>query len=222
MKKLNIFHPKKRPNSQELPTAPTDTLGRIVNAKEEAQRSWEQEQVEFANRRREHEIKMIEMEQTEVKRREVEVRKLGDDLIEIRRKNKVIQDKVAEQIQILQQKLEEYKLEHKAQEESLEDEIVAKEDVISNVKESLEIRMKAVELEIQDFSDSKLSEEESQRATMYPTIPSDQVRKGSSSIWNPKNASSLQKSPILPPNSLDSSRSDTPRTDSSEGDTTSM
>ena len=35
MKKLNIFHPKKRPNSQELPTAPTDTLGRIVNAKEE-------------------------------------------------------------------------------------------------------------------------------------------------------------------------------------------
>jgi len=63
MKKLNIFHPKKRPNSQELPTAPTDTLGRIVNAKEEAQRSWEQEQVEFANRRREHEIKMIEMEQ---------------------------------------------------------------------------------------------------------------------------------------------------------------
>jgi len=222
MKKLNIFHPKKRPNSQELPTAPTDTLGRIVNAKEEAQRSWEQEQVEFANRRREHEIKMIEMEQTEVKRREVEVRKLGDDLIEIRRKNKVIQDKVAEQIQILQQKLEEYKLEHKAQEESLEDEIVAKEDVISNVKESLEIRMKAVELEIQDFSDSKLSEEESQRAKMYPTIPSDQVRKGSSSIWNPKNASSLQKSPILPPNSLDSSRSDTPRTDSSEGDTTSM
>ena len=62
----------------------------------------------------------------------------------------------------------------------------------------------------------------SQRATMYPTIPSDQVRKGSSSIWNPKNASSLQKSPILPPHSLDSSRSDTPRTDSSEGDTTSM
>ena len=60
----------------------------------------------------------------------------------------------------MQQKLEEYKLEHKAQEESLEDEIVAKEDVISNVKESLEIRMKAVELEIQDFSDSKLSEEE--------------------------------------------------------------
>jgi len=224
MKKLNIFHPKKRPNSQELqsPTAPTDTLGRIVNAKEEAQRSWEQEQVEFANRRREHEIKMIEMEQTEVKRREVEVQKLGDDLIEIRRKNKVIQNKVAEQIQILQQKLEEYKLEHKAQEESLEDEIVAKEDVIANVKESLEIRMKAVELEIQDCADSKLSDEESQRATMYPTIPSDQVRKSNIGIYVPKNASSLQKSPTLAPHSLDSSRSDTPRTDSSEGDTTSM
>ena len=158
MKKLNIFQPKKRPNSQEEQS--TDSLGRIVNAKEEAQRSWEQEQVEFANRRREHEIKMIELEQTEVKRREVEVQKLGDDLIEIRRKNKVIQNKVSEQIQILQQKLEEYKLEHKAQEESLEDEIVAKEDVIANVKESLEIRMKAVELEIQDCADSKLSDEE--------------------------------------------------------------
>ena len=140
---------------------------------------------------------MIEMEQTEVKRREVEVQKLGDDLIEIRQKNEVIQNKVAEQIQILQQKLEEYKLDHKSQEESLEVEIVAKEDVIANVKESLEIRMKAVELEIQDCTDSKLSEEE-------------------------RLASSLQKSPILPPNSLDSSRSDTPRTDSSEGDTTSM
>ena len=81
-------------------------------------------------------------------------------MIEIRRKNKVIQNKVSEQIQILQQKLEEYKLEHKAQEESLEDEIVAKEDVIANVKESLEIRMKAVELEIQDCADSKLSDEE--------------------------------------------------------------
>ena len=118
-------------------------------------------------------------------------------MIEIRRKNKVIQNKVAEQIQILQQKLEEYKLDHKSQEESLEDEIVAKEDVIANVKESLEIRMKAVELEIQDCTDSKLSEEE-------------------------RLASSLQKSPILAPNSLDSSRSDTPRTDSSEGDMTSM
>ena len=40
MKKLNIFHPKKRPNSQELPTAPTDTLGRIVNAKEEVWNIW--------------------------------------------------------------------------------------------------------------------------------------------------------------------------------------
>ena len=62
----------------------------------------------------------------------------------------------------------------------------------------------------------------SQRATMYPTIPSDQVRKSNIGIYVPKNASSLQKSPTLAPHSLDSSRSDTPRTDSSEGDTTSM
>ena len=87
----------------------------------------------------------------------MEVRKLGEDLVEIRRKNKVIQDKVKEQIDVLQRKLEEYKIEHKAQEESLEDEIVAKEDLITSVKQSVEFRMKAIEL---DTSEPKLSEEE--------------------------------------------------------------
>ena len=95
--------------------------------------------------------------QAEAQRREVEVRKLGEDLVEIRRKNRVIQDKVKEQIDVLQRKLEEYKIEHKAQEESLEDEIVAKEDLITSVKQSIEFRMKGIEL---DTSETKLSEEE--------------------------------------------------------------
>ena len=95
--------------------------------------------------------------QAEAQRREVEVRKMGEDLVEIRRKNRVIQDKVKEQIDVLQRKLEEYKIEHKAQEESLEDEIVAKEDLITSVKQSIEVRMKAIEL---DTSETKLSEEE--------------------------------------------------------------
>ena len=87
----------------------------------------------------------------------MEVRKLGEDLVEIRRKNRVIQDKVKEQIDVLQRKLEEYKIEHKAQEESLEDEIVAKEDLITSVKQSIEFRMKGIQL---DTSETKLSEEE--------------------------------------------------------------
>ena len=51
--------------------------------------------------------------QSEVSRREIELRKLGEDLVDIRRKNKMVQDKVKEQMEILQTKLDEYKLEHK-------------------------------------------------------------------------------------------------------------
>ena len=97
--------------------------------------------------------------QSEVSRREVELRKLGEDLVDIRRKNKMVQDKVKEQMEILQTKLDEYRLEHKAQEESLEDEIQAKEDTIISVKESIEIRMKALDLDCVDTS-SVLSDEE--------------------------------------------------------------
>lgn len=230
MKKLNIFTQMKRTSRGDLsgqispnPSAPTDTLGRIVNAKEEAQRKWVEEQEEFARRRKEHEIKMIEMEQAEAQRREVEVRKLGEDLVEIRRKNRVIQDKVKEQIDVLQRKLEEYKIEHKAQEESLEDEIVAKEDLITSVKQSIEFRMKGIEL---DTSETKLSEEESKK-NLYPTMPSSDTftpKSPSSNVWNSKLLQSSHKSPLMA-RSLDypdSSRSDTPRTDSSEGDNTSM
>ena len=62
-------------------------------------------------------------------------------------------------MEILQTKLDEYRLEHKAQEESLEDEIQAKEDTIISVKESIEIRMKALDLDCVDTS-SVLSDEE--------------------------------------------------------------
>merc|ERR1712088_1201440 len=111
---------------------------------------------------------MIEMEQSEVSRREVELRKLGEDLVDIRRKNKMVQDKVKEQMEILQTKLDEYKLEHKAQEESLEDEIQAKEDTIISVKESIEIRMKALDLDYVDTG-SVLSDEES--VELRPSAP---------------------------------------------------
>ena len=87
----------------------------------QAQRRWIEEQEEFRRKQREHEIQMIEMEGAEVKRRELEVKKLGTELEETRRKNRSIQEKVAEQIEILQRKLQEYKVEHKQHEESIED-----------------------------------------------------------------------------------------------------
>lgn len=79
-------------------------------------------------------------------RREQEVRRLGEDLDETRRKNRKIEERVCEQIEILQTKLEEYKLDHKRHAESLEDDISTKEDVLTNVKLTLEHRMKVLEL----------------------------------------------------------------------------
>ena len=67
----------------------------------QAQRRWIEEQEEFRRKQREHEIQMIEMEQAEVQRRELEVKKLGNELEDTRRKNRQIQDKVQEQIEIL-------------------------------------------------------------------------------------------------------------------------
>ena len=61
----NIFNvPKGRKSSSEgepSPSAPTDTLHRIVNAKEEAQKRWEEEQEDFKKRQRDHdqEVKLI-------------------------------------------------------------------------------------------------------------------------------------------------------------------
>ena len=96
---------------------------------------------------------MIEMEGAEVKRRELEVKKLGTELEETRRKNRSIQEKVAEQIEILQRKLQEYKVEHKQHEESIEDDITTKEEAIFQVKESLEKRRKTLELDCDDELD---------------------------------------------------------------------
>ena len=80
----------------------------------------------------------------------MEVRKLNTELEETRRKNKQIQEKVTEQIEILQRKLKEYKVEHKEHEDAIEGDLAAKEDAIFNVKESLEKRKKALEIDYCD------------------------------------------------------------------------
>ena len=61
-------------------------------------RKWELEKEEFDRRQREHEIHLLEIEQKEVERREEEVRKRNDELADKRRKNKLVQDKMQEQV----------------------------------------------------------------------------------------------------------------------------
>jgi len=227
MKKLNIFASKRSsreipsPTTASTPSAPTDTLHRIVNAKEEAQRRWIEEQEEFRRKQREHEIQMIEMEGAEVKRREIEVKKLGTELEETRRKNRQIQDKVAEQIEILQRKLEEYKVEHKIHEESIEDDITTKEEAIFQVKESLEKRRKTLECdeELDDVSDTCLQDKTGSVSptNMYPTIPLSEQNHAKPTATNVFwYTSKLPKSPQLSANSAANSRSATPKTDTSD------
>ncbi|CAB4070073.1 unnamed protein product [Lepeophtheirus salmonis] len=94
------------------------TLDRIMNAKEEARRKWDEERENFERSRRNHEVKMIDMEKSEVIRREKEIREMQEAHFK--------------------KKLEEYKIGHKVEEEKLEDELVKEEDKLSEVKASLE------------------------------------------------------------------------------------
>ena len=61
---------------------------------------WQKEQEEFNRRKREHEIQLVEIERQEVERREEEVRRRNEDLDEKRRKHRMIQDAVNEQVRI--------------------------------------------------------------------------------------------------------------------------
>ena len=87
--------------------------------------------------------------QAEVNRREKEVEKLNALLQDTRRKNQQVQDKVNEQIEILKVKLEEYKLDHKRHESSIEDDITAKTEKKFQVQSSLDQRKKALEIDFQ-------------------------------------------------------------------------
>jgi len=174
MKKLKggLFASKRRSTEGLDASAPTDTLGRIVNAKEEAQRKWEVDEEEHRRRKRDHEISMIEMEQAEVNRREKEVEKLNALLQDTRRKNQQVVDKVNEQIEILKVKLEEYKLDHKKHESSIEDDIAAKNEKKSQVQSTLDQRRKALEIDFQsDAIDGEQENlDEAYTSSVYPSI----------------------------------------------------
>ena len=58
----------------------------------------QKEQDEFNRRKREHELQLVGIERQEVQRREEEVKRNNEDLDEIRRKHKLIQDAVVIQV----------------------------------------------------------------------------------------------------------------------------
>jgi len=151
MKKINPFSKKPKAPSHDLTTngaysVPGHTLDRLVCLKAEEKRKWELEKEEFDRRQREHEIHLLEIEHREVERREEEVRKRNDDLADKRRKNRLVQDKMQEQIKALEQKLLEFKVAHKKEEEDLEDNIKIMEDQLFEVKSDMEKRTKNLDL----------------------------------------------------------------------------
>eukprot|EP00096_Caligus_rogercresseyi_P007295 TRINITY_DN2511_c0_g1_i1.p1 TRINITY_DN2511_c0_g1~~TRINITY_DN2511_c0_g1_i1.p1 ORF type:complete len:212 (-),score=75.51 TRINITY_DN2511_c0_g1_i1:339-974(-) len=169
----NIFS-NKRGSKVSTDESPGDqsghTLDRIMTAKEEARRKWNEERENFERSRRTHELKMIDMEKAEVIRREKEIREQQDALDEQKRKNKLIQEKFVDQIKTLQEKLEEYKIAHKADEEKLEDDLVQEEDKLSAVKGSLEKRIECLEAAAAAAVDAT-NHPSAPPDDLYPTIP---------------------------------------------------
>ena len=59
---------------------------------------WQKEQEEFNQKKREYELQLLEIERQEVQRREEDIRKRNGDWDEKRRKHRLIQDAVVEQV----------------------------------------------------------------------------------------------------------------------------
>lgn len=223
MKKLNIFKRSSREDCS-TPSAPTDTLHRIVNAKEEAQRKWEADEIEHRRKKRDYEISMIEMEQAEVERRDKEIDKLNALLQDTKRKNQKVQDKVNEQIEILKVKLEEYKVDHKKHESSIEDDIASKNEKKALVQSTLDQRKKALEIDFQsdniDGDQEKFAEDQTYTSSvLYPTISLGTIEDSTQIQQSPPPPYVGQRSQFFLPRSPQLSTDDS-RTDSS--DTTSI
>ena len=113
-----------------------------------------------------------------------------------------------------QAKLEEYKINHKDEEEQMEDAITGLEDKLIEVKSTLDNRIRQIEAD-EKFPRAP-SPDDFDSAGTYPTLPVPQTRSIVSVLdhryFRPQ--SSLGSSP-----NTSSSRSDTPRTDEHDFDT---
>jgi len=136
-----------------------NTLDRIVKDKEGVKKRLAEEEKEFLQKKRDYERKMIEFEKQEVTRRQQEVEEKKEGLAEHQRKNLMIQDKVQEQIKVLNMKLEEYRINHRASEAELENEISQLNDTIAEVQNSLSERIEAYGEDVLSPSAPRMSQD---------------------------------------------------------------
>lgn len=139
LKMKRLFNPRKK--SEGETQEPANTLDRIVKDKEGVKKRLEEEEKTFLNKKREYEKKMIDFETQEVTRREQEIAEKKAALDDMKRKNRLVQDKVQEQIKTLTMKLDELRVEHETNEASGESIISCLNDKLSQVQRSLNDRL---------------------------------------------------------------------------------
>jgi len=159
----------------------------------------------------------------------------NQDLVEMKRKNQMVQDSVQNQIKGLQMKLDEVKTEHKCNETSSENVIGSLTDKLAEVQQSLAQRTEAFNAEGDRFPTAPtLGEEEgeSSGSGLYPSLHEQATMPRSISLHHvghdqlhnaghdqtdsltKKGSGSLGSSPQISLTSNSSSRSITPRLDS--------
>jgi len=228
-----LFHPRKKSDGEPA-LEQGSTLDRIVKDKEGVRKRLEEEEKEFLNKKREAERKMIEFEKQEVHRREQEIVEKNSELVELKRKNQMVQDKVTEQIKMLHMKLEELRTEHKCIETSSENVIASLTDKLAEVQQSLSQRVEAFTEEEDNFPSAPAYRETEEEhgdvspSGLYPALPAQagirtmprsislhHVQPDQTDGMNKKEGGgSLGSSPQISLNSTGSSRSITPRLDS--------
>jgi len=159
----------------------------------------------------------------------------NQELVEMKRKNQMVQDTVLNQIKGLQMKLDELKTEHKCNETSSENVISSLTDKLAEVQQSLAQRTEAFNAEGDRFPTAPTLGDEEGRSSgsgIYPslhdqaTMPRsislhhvghDQLHQASqdqTDTLNKNGGGSLGSSPQISLTSNSSSRSITPRLDS--------
>lgn len=227
-----LFNPRKKSDGEPA-VEQGSTLDRIVKDKEGVKKRLEEEEREFLTKKREAERKMIEFEKQEVLRREQEIVEKNQALVEIKRKNQLVQDKVTEQIKMLHMKLEELRTEHKCNETSTENVIASLTDKLAEVQQSLSHRVEAFAEDEDNFPSAPAYREGedpgdvSPSTGLYPALPAQagirtmprsislhHVQHDQTDGVIRKEGGSLGSSPQISLTSTGSSRSITPRLDS--------
>merc|ERR1711935_1226663 len=154
-------------------------------------------------------------------RREQEIEDKKGELENVKQKNKMVQDKVEEQIASLQKKLVELKTEHEHVEENCQAVIESLHDKLTEVESSLSKRMEAYgeEREVDIYpSAPEEGTTRPQSPNLYPSLTniprSNPALNIGATDENKNGDGSLGSSPQISLNSSSSSRSHTPRIDS--------